>query len=347
MIEEKLNILLSKYFKDECSQEESEELQRFLANGKLKNSVVLRVLDRIEENEDLEYSSIDFDRSSILDRIRTRLKIAKLNNSTIRVAEQPSPRIKSTSLGFLRVAASVCLIALTSWFIYSNFNKKDTQVAAVSKNNEWKEIETSRGQTRTISMSDGSEIKLNVNSKIRFRTDFKQHTERQIFLDGEAFFDVASMPNKPFVVVAKGIETRVFGTSFNIDARQPQEDVKVAVVSGKVKVSELEGKDQLYLDPEEMAVWSENKIEKSKYDAELILAWTNKTLIFKKSSFDEVIGELENWYDVDVEINGQIKSDEYNGVHHNESLEALMKGLSFAGDFSYFIEGKKVTVTPN
>lgn len=343
MTEEKINILLSKYYKDECSVEEMTELQRQLADDHLKEAMLLRVFDRIEESERYHTAPVEFDKSRVLDGIKTKLDLNEVDQPGTMV---PTLGARSNSLRFLRVAASVCLIALTAWFIYTNQYPSADQVAGAPVD-QWKEIETLRGQTKTISLPDGSEIKLNVDSKIRFQRDFANHQVRKIYLDGEAFFDVARMPEKPFVVLARGIETSVLGTSFNIDASKGSEEVHVAVVTGKVKVGELEGKDLLYLEPDEMATWGDSKIVKTKYDPDLVLAWTRRALVFKKSSFSDVIQRLENWYDVDIQVNGKILSNDYSGVHNDESLEVLLKGLGFAGNFTFKIDGKKVTITPN
>lgn len=343
MTEEKINILLSKYYKDECSVDEMTELQGHLANDQIKDAMLLRVLDRIEENETYQNTSVGFDKSHVLDGIKNKLDLFEVDQKTPLGSMAAS---RSNSLRFLRVAASVCLIALTAWFIYTNLHPSTDQLANAPVD-QWKEIETLRGQTKTISLPDGSEIKLNVDSKIRFQRDFVGHPIRKIYLDGEAFFDVARMPEKPFVVLAKGIETSVLGTSFNIDASKGSQEVHVAVVTGKVKVGELEGKDLLYLEPDEMATWGDSKIIKTKYDPDLVLAWTRRSLVFKKSSFNDVIQKLENWYDVDIHVNGKILSDNYSGVHNDESLEVLLKGLGFAGNFTFKIDGKKVTITPN
>ena len=341
MIEEKVNILLTKYFRNESTVEEVAELQGYLSDEKLKDSLILRVLGRIEEHEIPKYSNSQFDKESILKEIKDELLFSDIATEEIPVAYTT----KSKSLQFLRVAASVCLIAMASWLLYTNLNQTRNQdLVSIDK---WKEYETHRGQTRTVSLPDGSEIKLNVSSKIRFQNDFLNGAIRKISLEGEAFFDVAKMPNKPFVVLAKGVETSVLGTSFNIEAYDKDEYLRVAVVTGKVKVSEVEGKDQIYLEPDEMATWGNNSIEKSTYDPGLVLGWTERSLVFKKASFEEVIEELENWYDVDFEIIGNISSDEYDGVHHNESLETLLTGLSFAGNFKYKMEEKKITITAN
>ncbi|MFY0653930.1 MAG: DUF4974 domain-containing protein [Cyclobacteriaceae bacterium] len=344
MLEEKVNHLLTKYFRNECTSQEAAELQYLLKNGKSKDALVLRAFDRIQENHNLDHSTHQFDKQGILDGIKGEL--FELESKSAIVVDMSRGANKSRSIKFLRIAASVCLIALTSWFIYTSMDgmSKEEQLVTVD---EWKEFETQRGQTRTISLPDGSEIKLNVSSKVRFQRDFMNGQIRKIYLDGEAFFDVAKMLDKPFVVLAKGVETSVLGTSFNIEAYEGNDNLSVAVVTGKVKVSEAEGKDQIYLEPNEMATWGNNRIEKSGFDHDLILAWTERSLIFKKASFEEVMTELENWYDIDITVKGTISSNEYDGVHDDEPLETLLRGLGFAGDFKYEIEGKKVTITPN
>lgn len=346
MREEKINILLAKFFRNECNEEETATLKAYLRNEDISDAIFEQAMDSIENEEYLDYqqySDVRFDKSKVLEGIKEKLNISE-SHHVVSSYDVIGKKPKSL-FNLLRIAASISIIAVTSWFINSRLQEERKTQEVVT--DTWVEKETLRGQIRSISLPDGSKIKMNVATKIRFFKDFMNQNRRLVYLDGEAFFDVAKMKNKPFVIIAKGKETMVLGTSFNIEAYKESPDFKLAVVTGKVKVRELEGKDMLYLKPNEMATWGDIKIEKSAYDHDVVLGWTKRSLVFKNANLETIIAELEKWYDVDINVAGNIKGTDYTAIHKNQSLEVLLEGLAFAADFRYKIEGKKVTIYAN
>lgn len=206
------------------------------------------------------------------------------------------------------------------------------------------EKSTLPGQKKTITLTDGSTIKLNSNSKISFRQDFTNGGERKVKLDGEAFFEVAKS-EKPFIVQAGQVETSVLGTSFNIKVEN-ENKVHVALTTGKVIVKNTLNKDHILLSPREMVVVEENKLlQKTGFDAEQVYGWKDNILLLQGEDFLEIVGKLEHWYGVEIEVNGEVRKRRFDERYLNEPLSIVLEGLSFSAGFNYVIEGNKVVLT--
>ena len=176
---------------------------------------------------------------------------------------------------------------------------------------------------------------------------------REVYLEGEAFFDVAPNPDRPFIVRTGNISTKVLGTSFNIRTYPEEEAVKVAVVTGKVMVeSKTEAKDQqanqpILLKPSEMVTYDKKKLtaEVAPIDIENIIAWNNDILIFNNARFSEVVDQLERWYGVEFKIQrGEPIKKGFSGVFENQSLEYVLEGISYTSDFQYELHGNTVII---
>lgn len=205
------------------------------------------------------------------------------------------------------------------------------------------------GQKSTITLTDGTRIKLNSNSKLVFPETFS-NSERTVELEGEAFFEVSKDPSRPFVITSGNIKTQVLGTSFNIKAYPNANNISVAVATGKVAVGttgQKEGKAQLTLLPKEMAIYS-NKSEsliKTSFNPLQEMAWKDGILYFNNKDIHEITSELVKWYGVTFVIDKKLNTEkDYTGSFDNKSLEEVLQGISFVFGFKFEINNKVVTI---
>ena len=157
---------------------------------------------------------------------------------------QPKSPVK-TKQSFInwsyRIAASLLLLALSlGVFLYSdkadtNINKDVVHYTDPSTDDYVEEINTTQNPIR-IHLSDGSIVKLEKGSRLKYKNSYDGEDSRRVFLTGEAFFDVSKNPKQPFFVHANEVVTKVLGTSFCVRAYQDDEDITVAVKHGKVSV---------------------------------------------------------------------------------------------------------------
>lgn len=250
--------------------------------------------------------------------------------------------IKARFPTFWRYAALLLFSLGFGWLWNLNKVGHDEEVPAVVK---WQNYETPLGVKSTITLSDGSVVTLNSGTKIRYVENFIG-TEREVFLEGEAFFEVASDTIKPFVVYAGGLSTRALGTSFNIRAFE-DEMTEVALVTGLVEVRETDGLDVERILPGEgvCSLPGKGNLNRKKVNLDHITAWMNKTIIFDNTPFYKAMLTLENWYGVRIDVvNLKNKDLKITGRYQDETLKNILEGLSYGTGMDYRIKGKEVTI---
>ena len=239
-------------------------------------------------------------------------------------------------------AASVVFAVILGGLFFQRWADYHSNEPVIT-NTEYIQKQTAKGEKLNISLPDGSFIKLNASTELRITTNYHTNSERVVYLQGEAFFEVAKFEQKPFKVVTGKVTTTVLGTSFNVKAPLCEDQVSVALVEGKVKVANV--RDEIMLDPAEMTTVqsSVQKLSKKNFDIETITGWRNNLLIFDETPFEEIITTLEQWYGVDFEISGAPLADKkYSGRFENKSLALVLEGLGFSSAFDYEIKNKSV-----
>lgn len=175
-----------------------------------------------------------------------------------------------------------------------------------------------KGEYR-LALADGSRVYLNSESEIRFPTFFSGE-ERKVYLKGEAFFEVAPDAGKPFIVEAGGVDVRVLGTRFNVNAYASERAIRTTLVSGKVQVSDRRDRMSAVLAPGQQAVWEEGKISTREVDALAIAAWVDGKFYFEEgATLEEISEQLKRWYDIDFFFSSErVKHFVFAGVIKKE-----------------------------
>jgi hypothetical protein len=154
--------------------------------------------------------------------------------------EEPAKEQKVYSFPWLRVAASIAFLLISGWVVYTLSVKKETPQIASKENviaPQAGMVEKNNATTKPMQviLEDGSKITLAANGRIRYASQFIA-AKREVYLEGEAFFDIAKDPERPFFVYSNGLVTKVLGTSFTIKAYGNSNEVTVEVKTGRVSV---------------------------------------------------------------------------------------------------------------
>ncbi|UZR96592.1 FecR family protein [Chondrinema litorale] len=271
--------------------------------------------------------------------------IYKGKKSKLQQAEQ------KTKYSFYKYAAAIAFILLVGgiWIVnYSNSIEAKEVVASL----EFIKKEVPIGKKLSLKMPDGTSIKLNSQSTITYTNQYNQQ-KREVFLEGEAFFDVTPNPEKPFIIHTGTVTTTVLGTSFNINAYPDKQLIKVAVAEGKVSVENKQSETgtDLYTEnvlyPNEMAIYDlgKQKVVKEKVNIEDEISWKDEIIIFRNAKFDAIVDKLEKWYDVKFEIQEGLEiKGEFSGRFDRSSLETVLEGLSFSSNICYKIDEKIIKI---
>jgi transmembrane sensor len=201
---------------------------------------------------------------------------------------------------------------------------------------------TPRGGQFTVTLPDGSKVWLNAASSLTYPTVFNQK-ERRVKLQGEAYFEVAKNPEKPFhVIVNRGEEIEVLGTHFNIRAYADDQDIRTTLLEGSVKL--IYKAKHIILKPGQMAI---NDLKESllvqNADIEEVMGWKNGLFVYNNENIRDVLKSAARWYDIDVEYKDAVGQKKLWGtVSKYKSLAELLDNIAFTSGVHYKIEGRRV-----
>ncbi|MEK6481008.1 FecR domain-containing protein [Catalinimonas sp. 4WD22] len=323
MNESQFRALLDKYVQGTCTPEEIKLLHRFY--------------DSFQE-EELEEEPDAFEMWLIQEKIHR--SIERSLEQTEREEHNARKYQISKKYSLLRAAAIIFIffgIGIGGYYAYDNM--PEPQMA-------WVEKITKKGQKATLTLTDGTKVYLNVDSKLTFPERFDTD-KREVVLEGEAFFDVTKNPEKPFIIRSGNLTTTVLGTSFNIKAFD-HEDPQVTVVSGKVKVNALNTDsthNEVLLTPFQQAFY-DGQLHKKEVEIRPFIAWRDKVIHFDEVSLEEAVVVLERWFNVSIDIEGeQIRKCKISGKYLNENLINIMKSFEHILDVEYTIDAeRKLTI---
>jgi transmembrane sensor len=296
--------LIAKYLANEATLEEIQEVELWLITNDQNKEELVQV-----------YKSWQLSQLNKVDE-KAAWKLVK---------EQIQPKSKAIKLPLIyKIAASFLLIA-TVFFILNR------PKAIIDSNN----IITisSKDKTMSVELEDGSFVHLNKNTTFRYPQKFNDSI-RQVFIDGEGFFEVAKRNGLPFKVTTSKLDIKVLGTSFNVDSYTGKTQMAIEVRTGIVAVSRAnitsKNNDQIILSEKEMATFLEDKdsLYKSPLSNENYLAWKTGVLEFDRTALLDVIKTLNETYDNNISINDQqlgncLLTARFNNISLVEVLDAL------------------------
>lgn len=209
-------------------------------------------------------------------------------------------------------------------------------------------VVTGVGGEYSLLLADGTRVWLNATSELEYPVAFNDG-ERVVRLKGEAYFEVAKDANRPFIVEAGGMRTRVLGTSFNIQAYDDETDVCATLVSGRVQVSLQSSRATVDLTPGREAVWKRGTSDLRTREADIhkATAWRHGQFLFDEENLDVVTRMLSRWYGVTFEYDGDRRGTHtFSGrMSKDWPLERTLEMVTLAGGPHFRREGNVVHVT--
>lgn len=261
--------------------------------------------------------------------------------------KKPQKKSRSIDWPFFFKAAAVLFIICS--VIFGTYNLTDPAESVVDEVVTVYTRTTKAGEKLKIIFPDKSYVILNSNSSLVFDSDFGKKT-RTITLEGEAYFEVASNKDIPFKVHSGELVTTAIGTEFNVFSREGVE--KVALTEGKVMVEldevSADSLDSKFLTPGTIASLNENTdgIKIGKFDPEVLTAWKEGRIRFKRQKLGTILSNLQTWYGVEIDVRGSIDLNRrVTGEFNNDNLESILDGLSFSLDFKFSISDNSVILT--
>jgi transmembrane sensor len=231
------------------------------------------------------------------------------------------------------------------------------------------EITVPVGSKTMITLSDNTKIWLNSGSKLTY-FNYSDFEKREVYLEGEAFFDVTENKHKPFIVKTSDIQVKVLGTKFNVKSYPEENYIETTLITGLIEIEEIstakEQKMNITLHPNQKATFtrttrklalddvSQEKMTPrpirkisiiEKIDPEPITSWKDNKLIFNNELFKSLLPKLERWYNVDIQLEDTVINNyRYTGLFEKETVEQALDALKLATPFEYSINKNVITI---
>lgn len=287
----KFTNLIGKYLSGNMSPPEKKELMSWAESDTTNQSYLEDMIDVWGKTADAE-PEFEADIDAAWAKVDQKLPSVE--------SEQPTGAkvrsIRRASRRWLQIAAAAVVVLAVGWWWSTTSGQTDAWVAVNSLDGEVKEI----------TLPDGSQIWLRADSRLSYPESF---TQRQIRLEGEAFFDVARMEDSPFEIYSGEAKTTVLGTSFNVRAYPEEEVIEISVTSGTVIFEEQRGDEKVTLVKNTSAVLNKTSqtIEKTEEAISNATSWKTKEFDFENAAVGEMLEIFERHFGVQFEVqNGKV-----------------------------------------
>lgn len=209
----------------------------------------------------------------------------------------------------------------------------------------YNQIIVPKGKRSQIVLSDNSKVWINSNSKVVYPRQF-EGGNREIFIEGEIYLEVAPDEKHPFIVNTSGFEVRVLGTAFNVSAYRGVDHSSVVLVHGAVEVKDSR-KQVLTIKPNERAlIRSAEIVEKQTVDVREYISWVEGLFVFDGETLDNVLRKVSNYYGMEIICDPSVSSERvYGKLDLKEHLQEVLKSLEEILPIKITVEGLKTYIT--
>jgi hypothetical protein len=228
----------------------------------------------------------------------------------------------------------------------------DLKSSSQEDNLKMNELVVPFGKKSQLTLEDGTKVWLNAGSRLEFPTKFES-TKREVFLEGEGYFEVAHNQKKPFYVNAGEISVKVLGTKFDISAYKSDKPVETILFEGSVAIQEHSAfsfmKKESVLKPNQKAIYYRKDgsiIINDEPDVTNAIAWTEGWFKFHRESIDNVFDKLKRYYDVQFEYNSEFPVEDLitGKLYLKDSIQQVMLTMEVVANLSYRINGNKIYI---
>jgi hypothetical protein len=330
----RLQLLFNKYLQRGCTQEEIEELIALLQQteaDKILNEQMLTLWKQVKEGS-VEYP-VDWD---------------KMYNRVTHTEDSlllPGQRKNSISKFWYGVAA-IIILCISGITIYMNSAKPVNNNKPSIVNTITPKQSPSYDPKQTIHLPDGSTVVLNTGSNLNYPPVFNG-INREVYLSGEAYFDIKHNPKQPFLVRTEKITTKVLGTAFDIKAYPGDESIQVTVARGKVQVLK-ENKSLGFVTENQQITFSKKTedVTQNTIDIKPIIAWKPLEIFFDDITMQEAAQEIQKRFAMEVTfINPAIENCRITATFsEDDSPDEILTVICGVIKATYTIQNNKITI---
>ena len=318
-MENKLDILLKKFFRKEADAEEIARLKELFAHGEADDRLSVFY-------EEAWKQAVFTPEKEVEDRIWTKLQ-KQIHTSKPFHAPTKLPLWKKS----LRAAASILIPLFCTGLGY--YFAKDT---SIQQAHDPTTVLVETGQKAKVRLPDGTSVWLNSAGSLTYDNTYNQK-ERVVYLQGEAYFEVSKDETRPFIVKTNDIAVEALGTSFDVKAYPDDSYIAATLIEGSIRISSPAQSELLTPNEKITITKSDGQFTKTVLtDAEKNILWINHQLAFESERLEDIAKTLERMYNVNIRFTSdKLKNTRFTGTIKNNNLENVLQVIEFVSPIRY------------
>jgi ferric-dicitrate binding protein FerR (iron transport regulator) len=334
--------LLARYLNSECNSEEAEQVEGWI-NASVEHQ---QEFEKLSKAWDLAGSGAGFEKWDAQGS-KEQFLLKVIQNQAVLIHEKEQQvQIKRLQVRNLwkYAAAAILIIGISGILVFT--------FPGSHQNGAFTEVAVSKGSKSQMTLPDGSQVWLNADSKIKYTGEFNT-VDRNIFLEGEAYFEVAKNPSKTFRVNAGGLIVEAVGTAFNVKAYPEENVVEATLLEGSVKIG-LESKPAqrmllkpdeqvFYYKPDQQKMLTEKMLISKGIESKQFTSWINGQITINSETLESLVVKLDRKYDVKFHFDDpDLKKLRFTGVFKDETIEQILEVLKLSSPVNYRIQEREI-----
>ena len=246
---------------------------------------------------------------------------------------------KTTWWEWAQRAAAVLFIPLLVTLMVQHWGGSEQELAQMM------EVKTNPGMMTSLTLPDGTLVFLNSESTLSYPSRFDGDT-RNVTLQGEAYFQVASDKSSPFIIEMGKVQVQVLGTSFNLRAYQDEEMIQTTLVEGRVCMFTDKKRILLYPNEQGAIELKTGNLVKKQVDVQAYIGWKNGRFIFERQTLEDIMRTLSRWYDVQVVFQSEkARHIEFTGnLRRYDDFGQIVSMLALACPAKFNVSGTTIYI---
>lgn len=254
---------------------------------------------------------------------------------------------------YYAAAVTIVLLSLVSWGILSLTAADVEPVAAITVQKEYstshlQEHIIPKGKRSRITLADGTQVWVNADSRLEYPQDFLTNDTRDVYLQGEAYFDVAPDESHPFIVHVQGVEIKVLGTSFNVKGYAGEPKIEATLVHGKIHIAGDSDYEDVTLAANQRAVFLKERkrlVVENNVETDTYTSWRQGVLVFDDQPLEEILPILERTFNVTIHADEASSLDcRFTAKINNKSLKEVLELFRTSDKIRYNIVANEVFI---
>lgn len=297
-----------------------------------------------EQGPGLQSQEVDWLQQQIADRIDVPVSASMVHqivNATSR---------KNRVYAYAAVI-TITLLAFASWYLIAFDASAPIETITMQKEypaDHLKQHVIPKGARSRVTLEDGTQVWINAGSRLQYSPDFLKGATRDVYLEGEAFFDVTSDKSHPFIVHVQGVEIKVLGTSFNVKGYEEDAKIEATLVHGQIAIAGESVNENVTLAANQRAVFEKEKkdlVVENNVETDTYTSWRRGVLAFDDQPVYEIIPILERTFNVNIHTDDASSLDcRFTAKINNKSLKEVLELFRTSDTIEYAIVADDVYI---